>query len=211
MRLDPKDLAPADMYRFMTAVVVPRPIAFVSTVGAGGRFNVAPFSYFNAITSRPPLISISIGSRDGGLKDTLHNLRAARDFVVNIVDEPLLARAVQTSGDWPEDVSEFDLTGLTPVPSERVKSPRVGESPVSLECRLEREIALGEAVLVVGEIVFAHADQRVLTGGRVDIAKLRPAGRLGGEGYSIVREVIHLPRPRVERAAGPGRTKGAGD
>lgn len=210
MKLDPKDIAPAEMYRFMISVVVPRPIAFVSTVGAGGRFNVAPFSYFNAITNRPPLISLSIGSRDGGLKDTLRNLRASRDFVVNIVDEPLLARAVQASGDWPEEVSEFDLTGLTPVPSERVKSPRVAESPVSLECRLEREIALGEAVLVVGEVVCAHADERVLTEGRVDIAKLRPAGRLGGDGYSIVRDVVHLPRPRVERATGPGTIKGAG-
>lgn len=210
MKLDPKVLSAAAMYRFMTGVVVPRPIAFVSTVGAGGRFNVAPFSYFNAITSRPPLISISIGSREGGMKDTLRNLRATPDFVVNIVDEPLLARAVQASGDWPEEVSEFDLTGLTPVPAERVKSPRVAESPVSLECRLEREIALGEAVLVVGEIVFAHADDRVLTEGRVDIAKLKPAGRLGGDGYSIVRDVIQFPRPRAERAAGPGGAKEAG-
>ncbi len=126
------------------------------------------------------------------------------------MDERLLARAVEASGDWPEDVSEFELTGLTAVPSKRVTSPRVGESPVNLECRLEREIALGEAVLVVGEIVCAHVDERVLSDGRVDIAKLEPAGRLGGDGYSIVRDVIHLPRPRVERAAGPGGVKGAG-
>jgi flavin reductase (DIM6/NTAB) family NADH-FMN oxidoreductase RutF len=210
MMLDPKDLTPAAVYRFLTGVVVPRPIAFVSTVGAGGRFNVAPFSYFNAITNRPPLIGFSIGSREGGPKDTLRNLRAAGDFVVNVVNEPLLARAVQASGDWPEEVSEFELTGLTPVPSARVRSPRVGESPVSFECRLEREIALGAAVFVVGEIVCAHVDEGVLTEGGVDIAKLKPAGRLGGDGYSIVRDVIHLPRPRVERAAGPGGTKGAG-
>jgi len=121
---------------------------------------VAPFSYFSAITNRPPLVGFSVGTREGGIKDTLRNLRASRDFVVNVVDEPLLARTVQASGDWPEDVSEFDLTGLTPAPSERVKSPRVSESPVSLECRLEREIALGEATLVVGEIVCAHVDER---------------------------------------------------
>jgi flavin reductase (DIM6/NTAB) family NADH-FMN oxidoreductase RutF len=210
MRIDPRDLTPAAMYRFMIGVIVPRPIAFVSTVGAGGRLNVAPFSYFNAVTNRPPLVCFSVGAREGGIKDTLRNLRASRDFVVNIVDEPLLARAVQASGEWPEDVSEFELTGLTPVPSERVSAPRVAESPVSLECRLEREIALGEATLVVGEIVCAHVDERVLTEGRVDIAKLKPAGRLGGDGYSIVREVLHLQRPRVERAAGPGGAKGAG-
>jgi flavin reductase (DIM6/NTAB) family NADH-FMN oxidoreductase RutF len=210
MLLDPRELAPAALYRLMTGVVVPRPIAFVSTVGAGGRFNVAPFSYFNAITNRPPLIGFSVGPRDGAPKDTLRNLRESRDFVVNVVSEPLLARAVKAAGDWPEDVSEFEITGLTAVPSMRVTSPRVGESPVSLECRLEREIALGEAVFVVGEIVCVHVDENVLTEGQVDIAKLKPAGRLGGDGYSIVRDVVHLPRPRVERAAGRGGTKGAG-
>src|SRR5467141_1975380 len=144
MLLDPRELAPAALYRLMTGVVVPRPIAFVSTVGAGGGFNVAPFSYFNAITNRPPLVGFSIGSRDGAPKDTLRNLRESRDFVVNVVSESLLAGAVKAAGDWPEDVSEFEITGLTAVPSTRVTSPRVGESPVSLECRLEREIALGE-------------------------------------------------------------------
>jgi flavin reductase (DIM6/NTAB) family NADH-FMN oxidoreductase RutF len=209
MVLDPRELAPAALYRLIIGVVVPRPIAFVSTVSADGRFNVAPFSFFNAITSRPPLIGFSISAREGGPKDTLRNVRATGDFVVNIVDEPLLARAVQASGDWPPDVSEFDLTGLTPAPSTRVKSPRVGESPVGLECRLEREIALGDATFVVGEIVCAHVDDGVLTEGRVDAAKLKPAGRLGGDGYSIVRDVIHLARPRVERAAGSGGTTGA--
>ncbi len=210
MRLDPQDLSPAAMHRFMIGVIVPRPIAFVSTVGAGGRFNVAPFSFFNAVTHRPPLVTVSIGARAGGEKDTLRNLRATGDFVVNVVDEPLLERAVEASGDWPEEVSEFDLTRLTPVPSERVKSPRVGEAPVSLECRLEREVALGDAVLVVGEIVCAHVAERVLTEGRVDIAKLAPAGRLGGDAYSIVREVVRMQRPRVEPAPGPGGAAGAG-
>jgi len=129
---------------------------------------------------------------------------------VNVVSEPLLERMVRASGDWPEDVSEFEITGLTAVPSTRVTSPRVGESPVSLECRLEREIALGEAIFVVGEIVAVHVDEGVLTEGRVDVEKLKPVGRLGGDGYSVVRDVIRLPRPHVERAAGPGGAKGAG-
>jgi flavin reductase (DIM6/NTAB) family NADH-FMN oxidoreductase RutF len=199
MILDPGAISTSEMYRFLIGVVVPRPIAFVSTVGADGPFNVAPFSFFNAITSRPPLIGISISPRAGAPKDTLRNLRATGDFVVNIVDEPLLARAVRASGDWAAEVSEFELTGLTPVPSQRVRSPRVGESPVSLECRLEREIALGDAAFVVGEILCAHVDERVLTEGRVDIARLAPAGRLGGDGYTIVRDVTHLARPIVER------------
>ena len=204
MIFDPNNLSPGAFYHFMIGVVVPRPIAFVSTVSASGRLNVSPFSYFNAITNRPPLIGISINSRAGGPKDTLRNIRETGEFVINIVNEALAARMVKTSGDWPEEVDEFELTGLTPVPSDLVKAPRVGESPVSMECRLHREIELGDATFVVGEILRAHVSDAVLTEGRVDVEKLKPLGRLGGDGYSVVREVIHLPRPRVERAGRSG-------
>ncbi len=202
MILDPRSVSPGTLYRFMISVVVPRPIAFVSTIGVDGQFNVAPFSYFNAITNRPPLVGISINLRGGEPKDTLRNIRATQDFVVNLVSEDLAARMVQASGDWPPEVNEFQLTGLTAVPSDLVKAPRVGESPVSLECRLHREVALGDATFVVGEILRAHVADQVLTDGRVDIEKLKPVGRLGSDGYSIVREVVHLPRPKVEPRAG---------
>ncbi len=198
MILDPGTVAPGDFYRFMISVVVPRPIAFVSTVSADGRFNVAPFSYFNAITNQPPLLGISINRRKGLPKDTLRNIEATGEFVVNTVDEPLGARMVHTSGEWPEDVDEFALTGLTPAPSDLIRAPRVGESPVSMECRLHRVIELGATFFVVGEIVRAHVKEAVLTDGKVDIAKLRPLGRLGGDGYSVVREVIQMARPRLE-------------
>ncbi len=197
MILDPAALTPAEVYHFMIGVVVPRPIAFVSTVNPGGRFNVAPFSYFNAITNRPPLLGISINSRRGVPKDTLRNIRETGEFVVNTVDEALGARMVHTSGDWPEEVDEFALTGLTPVPSDRVRPPRVGESPVAMECRVHRLIELGNAWFVVGEMLCAHVKDEVLTDGRVDVLKLRPLGRLGGDGYSVVREPIDMPRPRV--------------
>lgn len=202
MILDPRALPPGAMYRFMIGAVVPRPIAFISTVSRDGVFNVAPFSFFNAITSRPPLLGVSINRRRGEPKDTLRNIQDVGDFVVNVVSEPLLERMVRTSGDWPEDVDEFAITGLAPVASDLVKSPRVGESPVSMECRLERVIELGDTFFIVGEIVRAHVADDVLTGGVVDIAKLRPVGRLGGDGYSIVREVLHHARPRVERPGG---------
>lgn len=197
MILDPSGVSPGDVYRFLIGVVVPRPIAFVSTVSAEGALNVAPFSYFTAITNRPPLLGISINRRGGALKDTLRNIRDTDEFVVNTVDEPLGSRMVQASGDWPEDVDEFALTGLTPVPSDLVKPPRVGESPVSLECRLYRIVELGNASFVVGEMLRAHVKDEVLTDGRVDVGKLRPLGRLGGDGYSVVRDVIHMPRPKV--------------
>lgn len=197
MILDPSAVSPGDLYRFMISVVVPRPIAFVSTVGRDGRFNVAPFSYFNAITNRPPLLGISINRREGVPKDTLRNIEQTEEFVVNSVDEALSAQMVLSSGDWPEDVDEFALTELTPVPSDLIKPPRVGESPVSMECRLHRLIELGSTFFVIGEILRAHVRDNVLTDGRVDIAKLRPLARLGGDGYSVVRDVIHMPRPKV--------------
>ena len=192
------------MYHFMIGVIVPRPIAFVSTVGEDGRFNVAPFSYFNAITNKPPLVGISINRRGGGPKDTLRNIESGGDFVVNVVNEPLLERAVKASGDWPPDVDEFDLTGLTPAKSELIRAPRVQESPVNLECRLFRVIELGDSFFTVGEIVLAHVADDLLTGGRVDIAKLKPVGRLGGDGYSIIREVVHHARPKVGPPSGGG-------
>jgi flavin reductase (DIM6/NTAB) family NADH-FMN oxidoreductase RutF len=201
MILDPAQLSPSAMYRFMIGVVVPRPIAFISTVGAAGRFNVAPFSYFCGVTNVPPLLGVSINRRHGTPKDTLHNMRLTGDFVVNVVTQALVERMVQTSGDWHSDVDEFELTGLHPLPSDLVKSPRVAESPVQLECKVHQEVEVGNAAFVFGEIVRAHVSEEVLTDGRVDIAKLEPVGRLGGDGYAFVREDLTLPRPRVERSS----------
>lgn len=197
MIVDPDTTSPGDLYRFMISVVVPRPIAFISTVSRDGRHNVAPFSYFTALTNRPPLLGVSINQRRGEAKDTLRNIEEGGDFVINVVDEALLDRAVEASGEWPADVDEFALTGLTPVASERVRAPRVAESPVNLECRLYRMIELGTTHFVIGEIVRAHVRDEVLTEGRVDPLKLRPVGRLGGEGYMPLREVVQRSRPRV--------------
>ena len=201
MIVDPDTTPPGDLYRFIISVVVPRPIAFVSTIGRGGSHNLAPFSYFTALTNQPPLLGVSINSRRGNTKDTLRNIQESGDFVINVVNEALLDRAVETSGEWPAEVDEFALTGLTPIASERVKSPRVAESPVNLECRLYRVIELGATHFVIGEIVRAHVRDDVLTEGRVDPLKLRPVGRLGGEGYAPLREVVQRARPRVSPPA----------
>ena len=203
MIVDPKSISSGAMYHFMNSVVVPRPIAFVSTVGANGQFNVAPFSYYNAIANRPPLIGVSILHRPEREKDTLRNVRDTGDFVVNVVDEPLHARMVEASGDWPQDVDEFTVTGLTPVPSDLVRSPRVGESPVHLECRLHREVELGNVSLVVGEIVRVHIRDDVLTDGRVDPEKLKPVGRLSGDAYAYMGQLVHVARPKVENPPKP--------
>jgi flavin reductase (DIM6/NTAB) family NADH-FMN oxidoreductase RutF len=202
MQLDPARVPGPEMYRFMINAVVPRPIAFVSTRAADGSVNLAPFSYFNAISSVPPLVGIAIVDRPDDEKDTLRNIRETGEFVVNLVAEPMLAAMAKTAGEWPRGTSEFEVAGLTPAPSERVAPPGVAESPVQLECRLHREIPLGNSHLVVGEIVLARVDDGVLTDGRVDPLKLRPVGRLGGEHYSLLREVVKEPRPRVSRATG---------
>jgi flavin reductase (DIM6/NTAB) family NADH-FMN oxidoreductase RutF len=199
MFVDPATWESRHLHHFLISIIVPRPIAFVSTVGADGSHNVAPFSYFNLISSRPPLVGISVNRRAAGPKDTARKARETGEFVVNVVDEALHAKAVQASGEWPEEVDEFQLTGLTKVTSERVKPPRVGESPVSLECRLERIVEIGSTDFLVGEVLCAHVRDDVLREGRVDPVLLKPVGRLGGELYSVVRDVIAMPRPRAPR------------
>lgn len=202
MILDPRAMPANLVYRFLISAVVPRPIAFVSTLGAAGGTNLAPFSYFNAVSSEPPLVAIAISDRAGDPKDTLRNIRETKEFVVNIVSEPLLDAMVRTAGEWPRSMSEFGLAGLTPAPSERVRPPYVAESPLQLECRLHREIPLGNSILVVGEVVLARVRDEVLTDGRVDPAKLAPIGRLGGELYAPLGPVLRRARPKVSRATG---------
>jgi flavin reductase (DIM6/NTAB) family NADH-FMN oxidoreductase RutF len=199
LKLDPSRATGSEIYQFMISVIVPRPIAFVSTVGEEGRFNAAPFSFFTGLASSPPLIGISINLRSGSPKDTLRNIRATGDFVVNVVTEEMLERVVKTSGEWPSDVDELELAELTPIPSEQVKAPRVQESPVHLECRIYREVELDKTFFVIGKIMLAHVAERVITDGRVDVTKLRPAARLGGAGYARLGEILSIPRPVVER------------
>ena len=201
MRIDPQQLGAADLYRFMIGAIVPRPIAWVSTRGGSGT-NLAPFSYFTAISSDPPLVGFSIFEREGDPKDTLRNLRETGDWVVNVVSEPLLEAMVTSAGDWPRGVSEFEMAGLAEVASERVSAPGVARAAIRLECRLVREVPLGANVFVIGEIVLAHADDAVMVDGRVDPERLAPIGRLGGELFAPLREVRKVPRPRVSRTTG---------
>ena len=202
MILDPKTMPARDVYRFLIAAVVPRPIAFVSTVSSDGHTNLAPFSYFNAISSEPPLVTIAISDRPADPKDTLRNIRETREFVVNVVSEPLLDAMVSTSGEWPRGTSEFGLSGLTPAPSERVRAPWVAESPLQLECVLHRDIPLGNSILVVGEVILARVRDDVMVDGRVDPERLAPVGRLGGELYAPLGPILKRARPKVSRETG---------
>jgi flavin reductase (DIM6/NTAB) family NADH-FMN oxidoreductase RutF len=204
MILDPATVTPAEMYRFMISVIVPRPIAFVSTRDPSGALNLAPFSYFVPLTNRPPLVGISLQRRRGALKDTARNIQETGEFVINSVSEPMARAMVLASGDWAPHVDEFALAGFTPAPADLVRPPRVGESAVSLECRLHQSLAFGEATFVVGEILRAHVREEVLDAdGHVDPARLASLGRLGGDAYEPMREVLRIARPRVDERGEP--------
>jgi flavin reductase (DIM6/NTAB) family NADH-FMN oxidoreductase RutF len=195
---DPKTLDKRTAYYFMISAIVPRPIAFVTSVNADGVVNAAPFSYFTGISSQPPIIAVAVGERRGEPKDTMRNIESGEEFVVNVVNEGIAEQMVQASNDYPADVSEIDATGLKTVPSEVVVPPRIAESPVHLECRL-REIVRLDGVpggLILGEVVRYHAAEEVLDeNGIVDISKLKPLGRLGGAQYCGVDRVWEIERP----------------
>jgi flavin reductase (DIM6/NTAB) family NADH-FMN oxidoreductase RutF len=202
MLIDFARLAARERYRWMIATILPRPIAFVSTVSAAGQPNLAPFSFFSGVTSEPPIVTVSIASRRGGVsKDTLRNIEETGELVINLVSEPMAEAMVYCSGDWPPDQNEFELSGLTALPSERVRPPRVEGSPVSMECRLVQTVKVGEpvATIVLAEILLLHVRDDVLSDGLPDPRKMRPVARLGGDMYTRLGELLTLPRPRISR------------
>ena len=159
MTVDPASTDYLNVYKLLIGSVVPRPIAFVSTVSPEGAFNVAPFSFFTVASSNPPVLVFTVGNRatPEPRKDTLRNITTAREFVVNIVSEEFGQKMNLSSGDYPPDVDEFEVSGLTPIPSDLVKPPRVAESHVNMECRLLYTISMSSLVnggnLVLGEVV----------------------------------------------------------
>lgn len=208
MQLDPQVVDKAAMYKVLIGSVVPRPIAWVSSVDAAGVRNLAPFSFFMAITHDPPTLAFSSGPRGadtsgpGGKKDTLANVEATGEFVVNVVDDALALAMNVTSGDYPPEVDEFAQAGLAAAPSVKVKAPRVAAAPVSMECRLTRVIPVGNLPhhLVLGEIVHMHVRDDVYDAatGRIDMHRLRPVGRLAGHLYTHVHDIFEMKRPAAD-------------
>jgi flavin reductase (DIM6/NTAB) family NADH-FMN oxidoreductase RutF len=206
MRIDVADLTDTAAYRILTDSVVPRPVAWVSTLGPDGARNLAPFSFFQAIGGAPPTVIISVGRHgDGDRKDSAANAMAAGELVVNIVSEDLLEQMNATSGDYLSDVDEFDVAGVTAAACEHVAAPRVAEAPVSFECRVSSSVVIGrdepsDYVLLICEVVAFHVRDGLLVDGRIDPALLRPICRLGGTGFARLGEIIHLARPRIPRS-----------
>jgi flavin reductase (DIM6/NTAB) family NADH-FMN oxidoreductase RutF len=201
--VDPASLTARERYQLLTSLVVPRPIGWAST-RHDGVANLAPFSYFAALASSPLLVGISVGMRGGTPKDTLHNIRATGCFCINVVSDAHLEAMNATAGEHPPEVDEFALAGVPMAEGTRVTAPFVADAPAVFECRLFREVELGEAPnrLVIGEVVMVHLreDLPVRPGTMlVDAEALRPVGRLGGPTYTRLGEVVSLARPEVER------------
>ena len=191
LELDPADWEPRQVYFLMTGLVVPRPIAWVSTVSPDGVRNVAPHSYFNVVSTAPPHIVFS----STGEKDTLRNVRASGEFVVNLVTMDVVEEMNFTAVNLPPDEDEFTWAGLTEAPSARVAAPRVAEARAHLECRLVDVVRVGSNHLVVAEVVHVHVDPAVWADGRVDPGRYQPVARLSGTAYAPIGEVFRLPRP----------------
>jgi flavin reductase (DIM6/NTAB) family NADH-FMN oxidoreductase RutF len=191
IELDAADVPGRDAYWLLTALVVPRPIAWVSTLSGAGVRNLAPHSFFTIAANDPPHVLFT----STGLRDTVTNIRDTGEFVVNVVSADLVVPMNETSAEFAPDVDEFASAGLTAVPSVRVAAPRVAEARAHLECRAVDELAVGDSFVVVGRVEHIHVAAEVVRDGRVDPELLEPLARLSGSAYSELGRVFRLPRP----------------
>lgn len=192
LELSPETARPSSLYPLITSLVVPRPIAWVSTRSVDGVANLAPHSYFMVVASNPLHLAFS----STGVKDTLTNIRATGEFVINLVSARHAEAMNASSVTAPSDIDEFGLVGIAAAPSRMLTPPRVADTPASFECRLVHEQPFGDAHLVVGEVCHISLDPAILTdAGIADVERLDPLCRLGGTGYARLGEVFHLDRP----------------
>ncbi len=204
MELDASQLAPRDAYALMTGLIVPRPIAWVSTLGDNGHVNLAPFSYFNAVASDPPILTIAIATRrDGTDKDTLRLMKETGVFCVHLVEEHDLGRMNDTSAELPPDVSEATHYGVATTPCAAIAGVRIAGCRVAWECKvLDVHVygRHGQVSLVVGEVVHVYIDDSLLDDiGRPDPARVQAVSRMGGVNYATLGKRVGLPRPEIER------------
>lgn len=198
--IDPAQLQAPGAYRLLSSLVVPRPIAWVSTRGADGSVNLAPFSFFNAVGDQPPTVMVSIGRRRGAPKDTLRNIEATGEFVVNLVSEDLAEAMNLSSGDWAYGDSEFERAGLSMAPGDAVAAPRVAQARAALECRLSGLVPVPDTsyTMVLGQVVRFHVAEGVLRpNGTAEPTGLQAIGRLGGDEYVTLGPVFVMQRPVV--------------
>ncbi|MEV4800345.1 flavin reductase family protein [Nonomuraea sp. NPDC049421] len=195
---DPEELGGDAFYRFLTSVVVPRPIAWISTITPDGAVeNLAPHSFFSIASTDPPIVQFT----SIGRKDSLRNVEDTPEFVVNFSSEPLMRQIRDTATDVPRTVGEFDMAGIEREPSRLVRPPRVAASPVVLECRSHTTLRMGNSTLVFGRVFLAAVHQEYLVDGRPNAERLRPLTKLGGDQWGTLGEVLHLARIPYEEPA----------
>jgi len=201
--INPDELTNLERYKLLIGSVVPRPIAFVSTISPQGVANLAPFSFFTAVCASPMTLCFcpSIRAADGKRKDTLNNIEATGECVVHIVSEAIAEQMNQTAGEYPPNVSEFEMAGLTPIPSLKVKPPRVKEAAIQMECVLNQIVTIGDTVgassIVIVRVVQLHYSPTVYADGKILLEQLKPIARLAGISYAKVTETFDLDRPVV--------------
>lgn len=204
LSIDPGDMPQRERYKFLIGTIVPRPIAFVSTISSAGIVNLAPFSFFNGASSNPLTVTISI-ARGSNLKtkDTLANIEETGEFVVNSSNQWLVDPLVHTAGAYPSSVNEMEEVGLTPIASTKIAPPRVQESAWQMECKLYKKVPLGpqdepgSSMLIIGEVVMLHIDEQAYKDGRVDFDSIAPVARLGGFGYGEIGTQYDIPVPQI--------------
>ncbi len=191
MRIAAKEIEAEATYKLITGVLVPRPIAWVTTLSDGGSVNLAPFSMFTCVSSYPPLLAVSFGHTGGVYKDTARNILAREEYVIHIADFPQLDALHQSSAEYPPEVSEVAAAGLATLPSDEVAVPRLADAPVAMECRFRHCLEFGRTRnrLIIGEVVVFHIRDGLLKDGKVTTRELDPIARLGGPTYARLGEV----------------------
>jgi flavin reductase (DIM6/NTAB) family NADH-FMN oxidoreductase RutF len=194
MRIDPSDLGAEQAYRLITGIVVPRPIAWVTTLSGAGVVNLAPFSAFTFVSPKPPMLAISIGRKGRIYKDTARNILLNEEFVVHIADTKLMTMVHDSSIEYPPEISEVEQLQLETLPGERVAVPRLGAAPVAMECRFRQCLEFGEtrSRLMVGEVLVFHVRDGLVNNGKIETEALDPLARIGGPRYARLGEIVTL-------------------
>src|SRR5699024_1660835 len=201
LSIDPTSISERDNYKFLIGSIVPRPIAFVTTHSEKGILNGAPFSYFNVISSNPPMISLSIQRTKGKQKDTARNILNHNEFVVHIVSEQYVEKIDRTAASLPSDESELEIAGLTPIESVDIAVPGVKEAKIRMECIMEQSLELGDVNspgcdFFVGRVVQYHIDKSIYEQGKINPRDLAPVSRLAGSDYATIGGIFEIERPK---------------
>jgi flavin reductase (DIM6/NTAB) family NADH-FMN oxidoreductase RutF len=201
--LDPDLMTAPELYKIIIGCIVPRPIAFVSTINGKGEGNLAPYSFFNGVSSNPPCVMLSVARKSSGeKKDTLRNIEETGEFVVNSSNSWLVEPLVHTAAEFPHGVDEMKVVGLTPLASTKVRPPRVKESAWQFECVTYKLVEVGDgspgsSVVVIGKIVAAHVSKQAYQNGRIVLESIDPVARVGGFGYMSAGVRFDIPVPKI--------------